>query len=146
MKEFWNLIINQRKNNHKINSGLILPEVITSDVDFDSIELIDSRPNFITENKVTNKVVVLDDDTDVNSIEGKIVVVEKADPGYDWIFSKGIIGLVTKYGGAASHMAIRCAEFKIPAAIGCGSTLFDYVSNSENITIDCKHEKIIRNS
>ena len=56
----------------------------------------------------------------------------------------GIIGLITKYGGAASHMAIRCAEFNIPAAIGSGSTLFDYAVNSKIITIDCKHEKIIR--
>ena len=144
MKEFWSLIINQRRNNYKINSNLILPEVVSSKVDFDCIELINSRPNFITEKKVTAKVIVLDDDTEINSIEGKIVVIEKADPGYDWIFSKGIKGLITKYGGAASHMAIRCAEFEIPAAIGSGSALFDYAVNSKIITIDCKHEKIIR--
>ncbi len=144
MKKFWNLVINQRKYNYKINSSLILPEVISSKTDFDCIELIDSRPNFITESRVTNNVIVLDDDIVESSIEGKIVVIEKADPGYDWIFSKGICGLVTKYGGAASHMAIRCAEFKIPAAIGSGAKLFDYVINSEVITIDCKNEKIIR--
>ena len=29
------------------------------------------------------------------------------------------------YGGANSHMAIRCAEFNIPAAIGCGTLIYD---------------------
>lgn len=47
-------------------------------------------------------------------ITGKIVVVPKADPGYEWIFTKKIRAFITKYGGAASHMAIRCAEFDIP--------------------------------
>ncbi len=72
------------------------------------------------------------------------MVIEKADPGYDWIFSQGLAGLVTKYGGAASHMAIRCAEFNIPAAIGSGSLLYEYAAGSKKLTIDCKHEKIIR--
>lgn len=36
------------------------------------------------------------------------------------IFGYKIKGLITKYGGMASHMAIRCLEIKISAAIGCG--------------------------
>ena len=44
----------------------------------------------------------------------KIIFIENADPGYDWLFGLGISGLVTKYGGANSHMAIRCAEFSLP--------------------------------
>ena len=116
--EFWNLIINKRRELFKNNSEMILPAVIYSEQDFNYIENIESRPNFITDSIITGLLVLLEDDSE-ESIDGKIVVIEKADPGYDWIFSKGIIGLVTKYGGAASHMAIRCAEFKIPAAIGC---------------------------
>ena len=37
-----------------------------------------------------------------------IVLIENADPGYDWIFSKNIKGLITKNGGINSHMSIRC--------------------------------------
>ena len=53
--------------------------------------------------------------TDLND---KIVLIEGADPGYDWIFTTRFVGLITKFGGANSHMAIRCAEMQIPAAIG----------------------------
>jgi len=68
-------------------------------------------------------------------------LLENGDPGYDWIFTKNIAGLITKYGGVASHMSIRCAEFGLPAAIGCGS-LFDKLKNSSSILLDCEGNKI----
>jgi phosphoenolpyruvate-protein kinase (PTS system EI component) len=71
------------------------------------------------------------------SLEGKIVLIEGADPGFDWIFSQNIIGLITKYGGANSHMAIRSAEFDMPAAIGCGEQRFDRLLQANNIHLDC---------
>ncbi|ORU01419.1 Phosphoenolpyruvate synthase / Pyruvate phosphate dikinase [Anaerovibrio sp. JC8] len=143
LHEFWSLIIDKRRGLYKSNSELILPAVICSEKDFTYIEHIKSRPNYITENCITGEVVVLDDENE-KYVDGKIVVIEKADPGYDWIFSKGIVGLVTKYGGAASHMAIRCAEFKVPAAIGCGESIYEYVVAAKKLTIDCKKEKLIR--
>jgi len=65
-----------------------------------------------------------------------VVCIENADPGFDWIFTRGIRGLVTKYGGPNSHMAIRCAEMGITAAIGCGDLLFEQVARSGWIEID----------
>ena len=35
--------------------------------------------------------------------------IENADPGYDFLLVK-MKGLITKYGGLNSHMAIRCSE------------------------------------
>jgi phosphoenolpyruvate-protein kinase (PTS system EI component) len=60
-----------------------------------------------------------------------------------WIFNKKIKGLITCYGGVASHMAIRCAEFGIPAAIGCGVDLYKHIKNGVNIILDGKKTKII---
>ena len=70
-------------------------------------------------------------------------MVESADPGYDWIFSHGIGGFITKYGGANSHMAIRAAELGLPAAIGVGDKLFNKLSKSNKIKIDCVNHNII---
>ena len=104
--------------------------------------------NFISNKKIFAQLIDLEDTEleDFNSIEGKIIILEKADPGYDWIFSKNIGGLITKFGGAASHMAIRCAELGIPAVIGCGETLFNKYHNSNMLSIDSanKHVKIIK--
>ena len=71
-----------------------------------------------------------------------IVVIENADPGFDWIFTKNPAGLITKYGGVASHMSIRCAEMGLPAAIGCGESFFNRLLSSSKIQLDCKNQQI----
>lgn len=50
--------------------------------------------------------------------EGKILLIPSADLGYDWIFSHGIRGFITIYGGTNSHMAIRAGELGVSAVIG----------------------------
>lgn len=143
LREFWKTLISKRKEIFKEKSMLILPEVITGVKDLEMIEQSEARPNFVTTCKVEAETISLDGSS-TQELQGKIVVITQADPGYDWIFTKGIFGLVTKYGGAASHMAIRCAEFSLPAAIGCGDKIYDYVSKSERIELDCENQKINR--
>ncbi|MFE8729891.1 PEP-utilizing enzyme, partial [Aeromonas hydrophila] len=73
---------------------------------------------------------------------GKLVCIENADPGYDWIFTRGIAGLITKFGGANSHMAIRCAEFGIPAAIGCGEQLYGRLRTGAKGVLNCRDKSV----
>ena len=68
---------------------------------------------------------------DHESLRGSILFLPSADPGYDWIFSKGIAGLVTMYGGVNSHMAIRAGELSIPAVIGVGENLYNHYGNAK---------------
>ena len=77
-----------------------------------------------------------------DDLTGYIVLIESADPGYDWLFSHNISGLITKHGGVASHMAIRCAEFNLPAAIGCGESLYKKIKQTKTINLDCLARKI----
>ena len=72
-----------------------------------------------------------------NAIKGKIIIIPNADPGFDWIFSHDIAGLITQYGGANSHMAIRCAELGIPAAIGIGDKLYESLHEGR-LMLDCQ--------
>lgn len=142
MKDYIKAVIEMHREKYVENQELVLPEVITRTADINVVHMVDSRPNFVTLKSVHAPVTVLEENME-GELTGRIVVIEKADPGFDWIFSKGIAGLVTKYGGAASHMAIRCAEFGIPAAIGCGERIFDFVKGNMEITIDCKNGKIM---
>lgn len=97
-----------------------------------------SRPNFIGGGHAHGEVVHIDArDTGEMDLAGKIVCIENADPGFDWIFGKGIAGLVTKYGGTNSHMAIRCAEFGLPAAIGCGEQVFERIVAAGTADLCC---------
>ena len=55
---------------------------------------------------------------------------------YDWIFSHGIKGFITMYGGANSHMAIRAGELGIPAAVGVGSKDFEEYKKAHVLELD----------
>jgi len=114
-----------------------LPTLITDLRDVDVFRLEDGRPNFVTSRCVIGQPAVLESGDEQGDIAGRIVLITSADPGFDWIFMHSIAGLVTMYGGAASHMAIRCAEFGLPAAIGCGETLFSRLRPARRIELNC---------
>ena len=76
------------------------------------------------------------------NLENKVILIPQADPGYDWIFGHKIAGLITSYGGANSHMAIRAAEFGIPAAIGVGEPKYNSLLQASVIHLDCTNKRI----
>ena len=76
------------------------------------------------------------------NINNKIVCIKNADPGYDFIFTKKINGLITEFGGPNSHMSIRCNELQVPAAIGVGGHIYEKISKSNFIELDCNIKKI----
>jgi len=117
---------------------IVLPPVIIDEKDFEIISFYKARPNFITEEMVQGPVLEYDKDKfyKVEDMSSFIIFLENADPGYDWIFARNPMGIVTKYGGVASHMAIRCAEFGIPAAIGCGAAIYNNLVKSNFVVID----------
>ena len=81
-----------------------------------------TQPNFITQRRVTAPVSTIEDPPE--KFEGTILFIPSADPGFDWIFTRGIAGFVTQFGGVNSHMAIRARELDMPAVIGAGESLF----------------------
>jgi glutamine kinase len=142
--DLWSAQINGKNKNDEIYSYLTLPSLIFDEKDFEIIHSYTSRPNFITNLNIKADLIDLDSLSDKNydSVSGCIVLLEKADPGYDWIFSKKIAGLITRFGGAASHMAIRCSEFGIPAAIGCGEEIFNKLKTKNMVEINCEEKRI----
>ena len=131
----------KRKKEYEINSKIFLPEVIKDKYSYDVIPYMFNVPNFITSNKIMGKVIFLDNKL-LKNLNGKIILIENADPGFDWIFTKRIKGFVTQYGGSNSHMAIRAAELNIPAVIGCGQKKFEELKASSDIEIDTLNKKI----
>ena len=126
-------IFNHRKlmkNNDIINS-VKLPQIIFDESSSFITPFQNNIPNFVTR-KIIGEIVYVDASNSMNkNLKNKIVIIENADPGYDWIFSHKIKGLITKYGGSNSHMSIRCSEFSLPAAIGCGEKLFNNIKNNK---------------
>ncbi len=138
--EHWHDLIARNKRLHTVSSAIKLPPLIFGESDVKDFYLPSTQPNFITQKVVTAKVKSLS--STAETVTGKICLIENADPGFDWLFSHNIAGLITAYGGANSHMAIRCAEFEIPAAIGCGESLFKRLSRAQKILLDCGAQRI----
>jgi len=131
----------KHKKQRSINSFINLPDVISSSRDIYNFEINVSKGNFINKGSVITKTVIYKKGLDLNSLNDKIVLVENADPGYDFLFTYNIKGLITKYGGPNSHMAIRCLEENILACIGYGS-LFNEINDNQNLKLDCDNKKI----
>ena len=143
-KRKWKKKITFEKNSSEICDLLTQPPIIFSKEDFYVIQYFTSKPNFITSKQVSGDIIFLNNFEEKKlNLENKIVVIEHADPGYDWIFTHNPLGLITKYGGVASHMSIRCAEIGLPAAIGCGEILFEQILKSIRILLDSKNMQII---
>lgn len=120
-----------------------LPPLITQPEDVYAFKVAESEPNFVTQGATTGPVVALKSREDNKvSLKDAIVCIESADPGYDWVFSHNIAGLVTAYGGVNSHMAIRAGELQLPAVIGAGEVLFQRWSQARQLHIDCATRRV----
>lgn len=132
------------KSAHKLTSTIELPPLITQAVDFRVFLYPSNQANFVCSGKVTAECVDLQQQVEGESLDltGKIALIPQADPGYDWLFGQNIAGLITMYGGANSHMAIRSAEFGLPAAIGVGETKYASLTLAQALELDAGNRRI----
>jgi choline kinase len=115
-----------------------LPPLLCDKADFEVFTIGAEMANFVGQTPVIAECVNLEHTASdsMPEIKGRIVLIPQADPGYDWLFGQGIAGLVTMYGGANSHMAIRAAEFGLPAAIGIGEQRYREICNARILQLD----------
>jgi len=131
--------IQTNKRNYNFSKFIQFPDIITSINDLDYFYNINSAENYITDSKVTSNILNISNLKNLNKTQNQIVLIENADPGYDFLFSNSISGLITKYGGSNSHMAIRCMELGIPAIIGIGEKKYNELIGAKKLFIDCKN-------
>src|SRR3990167_968206 len=127
------------KARYEETSRVWLPQLITKPEEIWAFHVPECEPNFVTQGATKGLVVQLDEH---EKLAGGIVFIPSADPGFDWLFSHPIAGLVTAYGGVNSHMAIRAGELGLPSVIGAGDTLFKKWSSAKALHIDCASRRV----
>lgn len=132
--------IENNKRQYEYARRIKLPSIILDPMQIYQYYLLQEEPNFITQKEVTAGIVR---EVGVEDPEGKIVFIQSADPGFDYLFSKNIAGLVTQFGGSNSHMAIRCAELGIPAVIGAGESRYTDWLRADRLQINCEKRQVI---
>ncbi len=128
------------REHYDLNQQICLPQLIVDPSNVMAFEVAVSDPNFVTRKKATGEVWKYG--LDEGAIDDKIVFLPNADPGFDWIFTRRILGFVTQYGGVNSHMAIRSNELGIPAVVGAGEQLYNRWSAAFKLEIDCNNQTV----
>ncbi|MCW5893782.1 MAG: pyruvate, phosphate dikinase [bacterium] len=136
--EYLRELIALRRRSAEVGHAVRLGHLVRDAHDLYVVPAHRSQPNFVTARAVEAAVVRLDSRSlRSDGLARAVVCIENADPGFDWIFTRDIAGLVTRFGGTNSHMAIRCAEIGLPAAIGVGEQLFERVVAAGRVELDC---------
>jgi len=129
--------IKLNKQRYNITSNLLLPQIITHEDDIYEFTNIKTKPLFISNKIIKGRIIYLNNMCDnLDKLDNMIICIENADPGWDWLFSRNIMGLITCYGGSNSHMAIRCQELNLTAVIGSGIVKFESIIKSKVIEIN----------
>lgn len=131
--------IEQGKARYAETLKISLPPLIARPEDVWAFEWPQTAPNFITQKQVTAPVVGC---AAREQLAGAIVCIPNADPGFDWLFAYPIAGLITAWGGANSHMAIRAGELGLPAVIGAGEVLYRRWSSAQRLHLDCVGRRV----
>ena len=131
--------IEQGKARHAETLRVSLPPLIARPEDVWAFLWPETAPNFVTQKQVTAPVVSC---LVRELLAGAIVCIPNADPGFDWLFAHPIAGLITAWGGANSHMAIRAGELGLPAVIGAGEVLYRRWSTAQRLHLDCTGRRV----
>lgn len=131
--------IEQGRSRYADTLKVSLPPLISNPDLVWAFEWPEMAPNFIGQKQVTAPVVGR---ADCGSLDGGIVCIPNADPGFDWLFAHPIAGLITAWGGVNSHMAIRASELGLPAVIGTGEVLFRRLAGASRLHLDCAGRRV----
>ena len=131
------------KKRYDIEGTIKMPLLISDRRDFRASIDPALRPTFQThgQGRVSAPLCMVGRHTEARVIAaGAAVLIQAADPGYDWIFQYPLAVLVTCYGGPHSHMAVRCAELNVPCVLGCGETVYGALCEAAHVTIDFEQQ------
>ncbi len=127
-------------NNHRITyeepaKNFELPDLLTASSEFLYFANLNTKPNFIGQKIIKGNLSTISKDKSFN-YKNKIILLPNADPGWDWVLNLPIKGMVTKFGGPNSHMAIRAAEKNLTSVFGVGDELFKQLEEIKYLQID----------
>ncbi|MBI3767175.1 MAG: pyruvate, phosphate dikinase [Deltaproteobacteria bacterium] len=139
----WGALVAARRAARDVDRAVRLSPLIRDAADLYVPPVLAALPTFVTTRTVVATPVALHGGVPAVGVARRVVCIESADPGFDWIFAHRIAALVTRFGGGNSHMAVRCVEADVPAAIGVGEELFERLRRALLVELRCA-ERLVR--
>lgn len=132
-KELLREAVELGKARHALAASICAPALVFGADDLTSFSQLCDEPTFITRARVVAPVANV---ATGDKLDGAIAMISSADPGYDWIFTHRVVGLITAFGGTNSHMAVRALELGLPAVIGAGEARFRRWLTADSLELD----------
>jgi phosphohistidine swiveling domain-containing protein len=133
----WPARITRRRARHGAESALRMPSLIDADTRLDAVVVPPGQPVYLGRGIVAGPVrrVGLHTCGD-DALAGGVLLLERCEPGFDWVFAHAPAALVTAFGGPNAHVALRAHELGIPALLGVGLEALRRMADAQCLQID----------
>ena len=133
----WPARIARRCAYHSDESALRMPALIDADTRLDAVVVPPGQPVYLGRGRVAGPVRPIGLHTRVGAaIAGAVLLLERCEPGFDWVFAHAPAALVTAFGGPNAHVALRAHELGVPALLGVGPEALRRMADAGSIEID----------
>ena len=132
-------IIAVRRADYQATYAAKVPMLVVAPEELWSFSYSEDQPNYIGASTITGPPATWPTD---DALDGAILLIESADPGFEWIFGTNIAGFITMFGGPNSHMAIRAHELGMTAIIGAGPALYENWRRASVLRIDSSEQRV----
>lgn len=131
-----------RHSQHQVSRNLRVPGMIWEPRELYCFDIDLNVPNFFGSDTVQGDLLVVKDHCDPELVKGRVILLENADPGFDFLFRSEPLAIVTAYGGQNSHVAIRCLSQGIRCVTGIGVVAYEYLLEQSAVRIDFEGQKL----
>lgn len=133
----WLPVAEAARRRHAAQQLLRMPTLLSSAHDLHEVHCVSGSPSFLGAASVSGALHVIDRHSKPHEVPlCAVLAIESADPGFDWIFTRRPLALLTAFGGPQSHMALRCVEQGLPAVLGLGLSRFRRVTRATSVQVD----------
>lgn len=117
----WAQRADLRQRRHAADSLLRMPLLLDGACDLRRVISSPGRPTYLGRGRVHAPVVAIGPESVPEQLlPGSVAVLERCEPGFDWVFGRRPAAIVTAFGGPNAHVALRAHELNCPALLGIG--------------------------
>lgn len=133
----WPARIARRRARHRDESALRMPALIDADTRLDAVVVPPGQPVYLGRGRVQARLRRVGLHTRAGeAIAGAVLLLERCEPGFDWLFNHAPAALVTAFGGPNAHVALRAHELGVPALLGVGPEALRRMAGADSLEID----------
>ncbi len=133
----WDAHVAAAEKRHAADALLRMPPLLSASSELTRVILAPGAPVYLGHGRVHARVHAIDAHSTPQSLPaGAIVVMERCEPGFDWIFLRQPAAIVTAFGGPNAHVALRAHEVDCPALLGVGLDACARIVRCDALDID----------